>query len=95
MGPIYTPSNVPAGPLPTIASFTASAKTGRHVARLLTEAIVLDDRMSNRIPTAELNRFLAEAIQARQPPVGTRRGSSQHRLKLRPISAELVGSVLP
>lgn len=61
---------------------TASAKTGRHVARLLTEAIVLGDRMSNRIPTSELNRFLAEAIQARQPPVGTRRGSSQHRLKL-------------
>jgi GTP-binding protein len=61
---------------------TVSAKTGRHVARLLTEAIVLGDRMSNRIPTPELNRFLAEAVQARQPPVGTRRGSSQHRLKL-------------
>jgi GTPase len=61
---------------------TASAKTGRHVARLLTEAIALGDRMSGRIPTPELNRFLAEAIQARQPPVGTRRGSSQHRLKL-------------
>jgi GTP-binding protein len=38
--------------------------------------------MAARIPTPELNRFLAEAIQARQPPVGTRRGSSQHRLKL-------------
>jgi GTP-binding protein len=61
---------------------TASAKTGRHVGRLLTEAIALGDRMSGRIPTPELNRFLAEAIQARQPPVGTRRGSSQHRLKL-------------
>jgi GTPase len=61
---------------------TASAKTGRHVARLLTEAIALGDRMSGRIPTPELNRFLAEATQARQPPVGTRRGSSQHRLKL-------------
>jgi len=61
---------------------TASAKTGRHVSRLLTEAIALGDRMLGRIPTPELNRFLAEAIQARQPPVGTRRGSSQHRLKL-------------
>jgi GTP-binding protein len=61
---------------------TASAKTGRHVARLLTEVIALGDRMSARIPTPELNRFLAEAVQARQPPVGTRRGSSQHRLKL-------------
>ena len=38
--------------------------------------------MAGRIPTAELNRFLAETVQARQPPVGTRRGSSQHRLKL-------------
>jgi GTPase len=61
---------------------TASAKTGRHVARLLSEAIALGDRMSGRIPTPELNRFLAEAVQARQPPVGTRRSSSQHRLKL-------------
>jgi GTP-binding protein len=61
---------------------TASAKTGRHVSRLLTEAIALGDRMAGRIPTPELNRFLSETVQARQPPVGTRRGSSQHRLKL-------------
>jgi GTP-binding protein len=61
---------------------TASAKTGRHVSRLLTEAIALGDRMAGRVPTPELNRFLAEAVQARQPPVGTRRGSGQHRLKL-------------
>jgi GTPase len=61
---------------------TASAKSGRHVSRLLMEAIALGDRMAGRIPTPELNRFLSEAVQARQPPVGTRRGSSQHRLKL-------------
>ncbi len=61
---------------------TVSAKTGRHVARLLNEAIALGDRMAGRIPTPELNRFLGEAIQARQPPVGTRRSSGQHRLKL-------------
>ncbi len=61
---------------------TVSAKSGRHVSRLLSEAIALGDRMSGRIPTPELNRFLSEAVQARQPPVGTRRGSSQHRLKL-------------
>jgi len=61
---------------------TVSAKSGRHVSRLLTEAVGLGDRMNGRIPTPELNRFLAEAVQARQPPVGTRRGSSQHRLKL-------------
>jgi GTP-binding protein len=61
---------------------TVSAKSGRHVPRLLTEAIALGDRMAGRIPTPELNRFLSEAVQARQPPIGTRRGSSGHRLKL-------------
>jgi GTP-binding protein len=61
---------------------TASAKTGRHVARLLTEVLALGDRMTGRIPTPELNRFLSEAVQARQPPIGTRRGASGHRLKL-------------
>ncbi len=61
---------------------TASAKTGRHVSRLLNETISLGDRMAGRIPTPELNRFLSEAVQARQPPVGTRRGASGHRLKL-------------
>jgi GTPase len=60
---------------------TASALTGRHVQRLLDEVLALGDRRAGRIPTPELNRFLAEAVQARQPPVGTRRGSSQHRLK--------------
>jgi GTPase len=61
---------------------TASAKTGRNVSRLIAEALALGDRRRGRIPTPELNRFLAEAVQARQPPVGTRRGSGQHRLKL-------------
>jgi GTP-binding protein len=61
---------------------TTSAKSGRNVARLLAEAIALADRSAQRIPTPELNRFLAETTQARQPPVGTRRGGSGHRLKL-------------
>jgi GTPase len=61
---------------------TASAKTGRNVSRLIAEVLALGDRRRGRIPTPELNRFLAEAVQARQPPVGTRRGSGQHRLKL-------------
>jgi GTP-binding protein len=72
---------------------TASAKTGRHAARLLAEALTLGDRMAGRIPTPELNRFLAEAVQARQPPVGTRRGSAQHRLK--PIYMTQVGERPP
>ena len=56
---------------------TASAKTGRGVRRLLTEALGLADRAGVRIPTPELNRFLGEVAAARQPPA--RRG---HRLKL-------------
>jgi GTP-binding protein len=47
---------------------TASAKTGRNVARLLTEAVALADRRATRIPTPRLNRALAEAVAARQPP---------------------------
>lgn len=61
---------------------TVSAKSGRNVSRLLSEAIALGDRMAGRIPTPELNRFLAEAVQARQPPIGMKRGASGHRLKL-------------
>ena len=49
---------------------TASAKTGRHVDRLLIEAIALADRSRTRIPTPQLNRFLSEVVAARQPPVG-------------------------
>ena len=56
---------------------TASALTGRHVQRLLAEVVALGDRMSGRIPTPELNRFLGEAVQARQPPA-----KQGHRLKL-------------
>jgi GTP-binding protein len=56
---------------------TVSALTGRNVSRLLTEAIVLGDRRAERIPTPELNRFLGEAQQARQPPA-----KQGHRLKL-------------
>jgi GTP-binding protein len=56
---------------------TASAKTGRGVRRLLTEALALADRAAIRIPTPELNRSLAEITAARQPPA--RHG---HRLKL-------------
>jgi GTP-binding protein len=59
---------------------TASASTGRHVSRLISEAIALGDRRTARVPTPELNRFLAESLQARQPPLDPRgRG---RRLKL-------------
>jgi GTPase len=47
---------------------TASARTGRHVDRLLAESLALADRRRGRIPTPELNRFLADVVAARQPP---------------------------
>jgi GTP-binding protein len=56
---------------------TASATSGRNVARLLSETIALGDRCSARIPTPELNRFVGEVVQARQPPA-----KQGHRLKL-------------
>jgi GTP-binding protein len=56
---------------------TTSALTGRNVQRLLKEVLALGDRMQGRIPTPELNRFLGEAVQARQPPA-----KQGHRLKL-------------
>ncbi len=63
---------------------TASAKTGRHVERLLIEAVALADRSRTRIPTPQLNRFLGEVVAARQPPVGAggRGARSGHRLRL-------------
>ena len=61
---------------------TASALTGRHVERLLVEAVALADRSRTRIPTSQLNRFLSEVVAARQPPAGTGRGAAGHRLKL-------------
>ncbi len=61
---------------------TASAKTGRHVERLLHEAVALAQRRRGRIPTPQLNRFLSEAVAARQPPAGSARGPRGHRLKL-------------
>jgi GTP-binding protein len=63
---------------------TASAKTGRHVDRLLVEVLALADRSRTRIPTPQLNRFLSEVTAARQPPVGAggRGAGSGHRLRL-------------
>ena len=56
---------------------TASAKTGRNIRRLLIEALSIADRASHRIPTPELNRFLADVVAARQPPA-----KQGHRLKM-------------
>jgi GTP-binding protein len=61
---------------------TASARTGRHVERLLVEAVALADRRSARIPTPRLNRFLSDVVAARQPPVGSSHRGTGHRLRL-------------
>ncbi len=61
---------------------TASARTGRHVERLLVEALALADRRSARIPTSQLNRFLSDAAAGRQPPAGSGRRGTPNRLKL-------------
>jgi GTPase len=56
---------------------TASALTGRHVQRVMTEALALGDKMRTRVPTPDFNRFLSEVVQVRQPPA-----KQGHRLKL-------------
>src|SRR4029077_9662569 len=52
---------------------TVSTKTGRGVARLLEKVAELYDKHAGRIQTAELNRFLGELREARQPPSRGRR----------------------
>jgi GTP-binding protein len=47
---------------------TISSQTGRGVSRLLDKAAELYDVHVSRIPTGELNRFLGELKEARQPP---------------------------
>ncbi len=72
---------------------TASAHTGRHVERLLVEAVALADRASNRIPTPQLNRFLAEVVAARQPPAA--RGSNRVARRLKLLFMVQTGRALP
>lgn len=56
---------------------TCSALRGRNVEKLLPKALRLADRAAERIPTPELNRFVAEVVAATPPPA--RRG---RRLRL-------------
>ena len=56
---------------------TISALGGRNVQRVLQETILLGDRMCQRIPTPQLNAFVAEVVQIREPPA-----KQGHRLKL-------------
>lgn len=61
---------------------TASAKTGRHVERILVEAVGLADRSRGRIQTAQLNRFISDVVAQRQPPASKNRRHHNTRLKL-------------
>jgi GTP-binding protein len=47
---------------------TVSAKTGRGISRVLGKVADLFEKHEGRIPTPELNRFLGELREARQPP---------------------------
>jgi GTP-binding protein len=55
-----------------------SAKTGRGLPELLRQAVALADRRAERIPTPELNRFLADVVASTPPPA--RRGGRRLRL---------------
>jgi GTP-binding protein len=67
---------------------TTSALTGRQIQRVMTEALALGERMHNRVPTSDFNRFLAEVVQVRQPPA-----KQGHRLKL--IYGAQIGTAPP
>ncbi len=56
---------------------TCSALRGRNVDKLLPKALQLADRAAERIPTPELNRFVADVVATTPPP--SRRG---RRLRL-------------
>lgn len=56
---------------------TCSATEGRNVVKLLPKALQLADRAAERIPTPELNRFVADVVATTPPP--SRRG---RRLRL-------------
>jgi GTP-binding protein len=56
---------------------TCSALQGRNVAKLLPKALALADLSAQRIPTPELNRFVADVVATTPPP--SRRG---RRLRL-------------
>ena len=47
---------------------TVSSQTGRGISRLLEKVVELYDTYVSRVPTGELNRFLGELKEARQPP---------------------------
>jgi GTP-binding protein len=52
---------------------TCSALTGKGTEAVLREAVAVSDRSGERIPTPELNRFVASVVAERPPPAKTGR----------------------
>ncbi|HET7510077.1 MAG TPA: ribosome biogenesis GTPase Der [Solirubrobacterales bacterium] len=50
------------------AVITCSATRGRNVGALLPRALQLADKAAERVPTPELNRFVADVVAKNQPP---------------------------
>ena len=63
---------------------TCSARTGRGVGAVLLRAIALAEKAASRIPTPELNRFIASVVADRPPP-------QRHGRRLRLYYAAQVG----
>jgi GTP-binding protein len=63
---------------------TCSALTGRNVTKLLERAVELADKRASRIPTSDLNRFVADVMASTPPP-------SRHGKRLRIYYAAQVG----
>jgi GTP-binding protein len=63
---------------------TCSALTGRNVTKLLERSIELADRRASRLPTPQLNRFVADLMASRPPP-------ARHGKRLRIYYAAQVG----
>jgi GTPase len=63
---------------------TCSALTGRGVGAVASQAIVLAERAADRIPTAELNKFVSGLVAERPPP-------QRHGRRLRLYYAAQVG----
>src|SRR6188472_399714 len=70
------------------AVITASAQRGRNVATLLPRALELADKAGERIPTPELNRFVADAAAKTPPP-------SKRGRRLRLYYAAQIGEAPP
>jgi len=70
------------------AVITVSAKHGRNVGALLPRALQLADKAAERVPTPELNRFLADTVAKNPPP-------SRRNKRLRLYYAAQVGESPP